>query len=125
MPSFRLNGGVLIAAPASGSGKTTVALALIRLLAREGHAVAIFKSGPDYIDGAFHRAASAGRDCSHLDAYAMRRETIAGRLGAKAPLGELGTVEGAIGRFDRECALSGKRVSALAGPEGARTDNKE
>src|SRR3546814_30874 len=100
MPSFRLNGGVLIAAPASGSGKTTVALALIRLLAREGHAVAIFKSGPDYIDGAFHRAASAGRDCCNLDAFAMRRETIAGILGANAAVAELVIVEGAMGLFD-------------------------
>lgn len=100
MPSFRLNGGVLIAAPASGSGKTTVTLALIRLLTREGHAVATFKSGPDYIDGAFHRAASAGRDCCNLDAFAMRRETISGILSANATAAELAIVEGAMGLFD-------------------------
>lgn len=114
MPSFRLNGGVLIAAPASGSGKTTVALALIRLLAREGHAVATFKSGPDYIDGAFHRAASAGRDCCNLDAFAMRRETIAGILSTNAAVAELAVIEGAMGLFDAAANHQGSSADLAA-----------
>lgn len=114
MPSFRLNGGVLIAAPASGSGKTTVTLALIRLLAREGHAVATFKSGPDYIDGAFHRAASAGRDCCNLDAFAMRRETIAGILSANAAAAELAVIEGAMGLFDGAANHQGSSADLAA-----------
>jgi cobyrinic acid a,c-diamide synthase len=93
-------GGIVIAAPASGSGKTVVTLALLRLLGREGRIVAPFKSGPDYIDGAFHRAAGAGRPCYNLDAYAMRAETIAGVIAAGVRDVELAVVEGVMGLFD-------------------------
>lgn len=58
---------VLIAAPASGSGKTTVTLGILRALARRGVAVSSAKSGPDYIDPRFHEAAS-GAPCVNLDA---------------------------------------------------------
>ena len=51
--------GLIIAAPASGSGKTAITLALLALLKREGIAVSSAKVGPDYIDPAFHRAATA------------------------------------------------------------------
>ena len=50
--------GLIIAAPASGAGKTVFTLALLRHLARSGVAVASAKVGPDYIDPAFHAAAS-------------------------------------------------------------------
>ena len=49
-----MNNGLIIAAPASGSGKTTVTLALLRLLARQGLPVRGAKSGPDFIDPRFH-----------------------------------------------------------------------
>ncbi len=58
--------GLLIAAPASGSGKTLVTLALLRHFRNTGLAVGSIKVGPDYIDPAFHRAAS-GRPCFNLD----------------------------------------------------------
>lgn len=93
-------GGVVIAAPASGSGKTTVTLALLRLLNREGRVVTAFKTGPDYIDGAFHRAAGAGRPCYNLDPYAMRRDSIAGVIRAGAERTELAVIEGVMGLFD-------------------------
>jgi cobyrinic acid a,c-diamide synthase len=93
-------GGLVIAAPASGSGKTTIALALLRLLAREGRSVAPFKTGPDYIDGAFHRAASAGRPCYNLDIFAMRPETLDATLTCGARDAELIVVEGVMGLFD-------------------------
>ena len=53
--------GLIVAAPASGSGKTTVTLALLRALAGRGLRVASLKVGPDYIDPAFHAAASGRR----------------------------------------------------------------
>ena len=69
------NRGFLIAAPQSGSGKTTITLGLLRALARAGHKVRSAKAGPDFIDPAFH-AAATGRDCVNLDPWGMREELI-------------------------------------------------
>jgi len=63
--------GLLIAAPSSGSGKTTVTLGLLRALRKRGVEVAPGKAGPDYIDPAFHAAAS-GVACLNFDPWAMR-----------------------------------------------------
>jgi cobyrinic acid a,c-diamide synthase len=62
--------GLLIAAPSSGAGKTTVTLALLRAFKNAGLSVVSAKSGPDYIDPKFHEAAS-GTPCLNLDAWAM------------------------------------------------------
>lgn len=87
--------GLIIAAPASGSGKTTVTLGLLRLLTRQGMAVRSAKSGPDYIDPRFHEAATAA-PCVNLDAWAMRPERIAALAAGNTPL----IIEGAMGLFD-------------------------
>lgn len=63
--------GFLLAAPQSGSGKTLATLALLRLLTREGVALRSAKAGPDYIDPAFH-AAATGQPSVNLDPFAMR-----------------------------------------------------
>ncbi len=88
--------GVVVAAPASGSGKTTIAAGLVRALRRQGHAVQPFKAGPDYIDAGF-LAAAAGRPCLNLDPWAMRPETLAAALDRQA---DIAVVEGAMGLFD-------------------------
>lgn len=94
-----MTAGLIIAAPASGSGKTTVTLGLLRLLRRRGIAVAPAKAGPDYIDPAFHEAAS-GRPSVNLDPWAMRQGNLRGLAAQQAADAELLLVEGVMGLFD-------------------------
>lgn len=91
--------GVIIAAPASGSGKTTVTLALLRALRGQGVSVGSFKVGPDYIDPVFHARAS-GLPCPNLDSWAMRIETLAGLGDQVAKDVDLVIGEGVMGLFD-------------------------
>ncbi|MBJ6121725.1 cobyrinate a,c-diamide synthase [Sphingomonas mollis] len=90
--------GLMIAAPASGTGKTTVMLGLLRALREDGVAVQPFKSGPDYIDPAFHRAAS-GRASFNLDSWAMPAATL-DALAARGDDAALVLAEGSMGLFD-------------------------
>ncbi len=90
--------GLMIAAPRSGSGKTTVMLGLLAALRRRGMVVQPFKCGPDYIDPAFHAAAS-GRASTNLDSWAFG----AGRLATLVRLGDdsdMVLAEGSMGLFD-------------------------
>ncbi|TYO91329.1 cobyrinate a,c-diamide synthase [Oceanicella actignis] len=87
----------LISAPSSGSGKTVLTLGLLRALRRAGADVASGKCGPDYIDPAFHEAAT-GRPCATLDAWAEPPAALRAR--ARATGAELLLVEGAMGLFD-------------------------
>jgi len=90
---------IIVAAPHSGSGKTVVTLGLIRALRKQGLGVGSFKTGPDYIDPAFHARAS-GRPCRNLDSWAMRLDTLAG-LAADAGSGaDIVIGEGVMGLFD-------------------------
>ncbi|WP_428687136.1 cobyrinate a,c-diamide synthase [Roseibium sp.] len=101
--------GLLIAAPSSGAGKTTLTLALLRALKTAGRAVASAKSGPDYIDPKFHEAAG-GSPCVNLDAWAMTPATLTALAGGQAQGQDLLIVEGAMGLFDG--AASGKGSAA-------------
>ena len=87
--------GIVIAAPSSGSGKTTITLGLLRALAPDGLNVRGAKSGPDYIDPRFHAVAS-GQPCVNLDAWAMTPDRIRSLAAGDGPL----IVEGAMGLFD-------------------------
>lgn len=97
--------GLMIAAPASGSGKTVVTLGLLRALKRSGIAVSPAKAGPDFIDPAFHAAAS-GEVCCNLDPWAMRRGLL-GTLAADLQRDRLLIVEAMMGLFDGAADGSG------------------
>jgi len=75
--------GIILSAPSSGCGKTTITLALLRALKREGLQIKSAKSGPDYIDTRFHAEAS-GSECYNLDAWAMNPDQIC-KLAMKPP----------------------------------------
>lgn len=91
--------GLLIAAPSSGSGKTTVTLGLMRALRNRSVAVAPGKAGPDYIDPAFHTAAS-GKACLNYDPWAMRPDFLRANAACQAAGGEVLIVEAMMGLFD-------------------------
>jgi cobyrinic acid a,c-diamide synthase len=103
---------LVISAPASGTGKTTLTLALARAYRDRGLAVQCFKSGPDYIDPAFH-AVATGRSSVNLDSWAMRRDTIEGLI-ARGREADLVLAEGSMGLFDGVASpgMSGTGASA-------------
>ena len=89
----------LLAAPRSGSGKTTMTCALLMALKRRGHAPCAFKNGPDYIDPMFHRAV-LGVESRNLDLFFSAPETVR-TLYAKGAAGHGAAVcEGAMGFYD-------------------------
>lgn len=90
--------GLMISAPASGTGKTTVMLGLLRALAEDGLRVQPFKSGPDYIDPAFHLAA-AGRASFNFDTWAMDNGLL-GAIAAQGRGADIVVAEGSMGLYD-------------------------
>jgi cobyrinic acid a,c-diamide synthase len=105
--------GLLIAAPRSGSGKTVLTLGLLRAFRRAGILVAGAKSGPDYIDPAFHHAAT-GRPSFNLDSWAMDPALLAALAARGGASSELVLCEASMGLFDG--------VPAAAGRSGASAD---
>jgi cobyrinic acid a,c-diamide synthase len=104
---------LIIAAPRSGSGKTTITLGVLAALRRRGIAVRAAKAGPDYIDPAFH-AAATGLPGFNLDSWAMPPPLIEALLGEATGEAEILVIEGAMGLFDG--------VPGLAGRSGAAAD---
>lgn len=103
--------GLVIAAPRSGSGKTTLTLGLLRAFARQGVRVAGAKCGPDYIDPAFH-AAATGRPSVNLDSWAMPPSLVEA-LAARAGHGcDLVVCEGLMGLFDGVPGAAGRSGSS-------------
>lgn len=90
---------VVIAAPASGSGKTTVATGLIGALRQAGHHVAPFKVGPDFIDPGYHTLA-AGRAGRNLDPVLIGEQLIGPLYGHGTAGADIAVVEGVMGLFD-------------------------
>ncbi|MER5440061.1 cobyrinate a,c-diamide synthase [Streptomyces sp. NPDC002790] len=90
---------LVVAAPASGTGKTTVATGLMAAFAERGLAVSPHKVGPDYIDPGYH-ALATGRPGRNLDAYMCGPELVAPLFAHGAAGCELAVVEGVMGLFD-------------------------
>src|SRR6202020_3463781 len=109
--------GLMIAAPRSGSGKTTATLGLLRAFKRRGVNVVGLKSGPDYIDPAFHAAAS-GREGVNLDSWAMAPNLLAALAGQAARQSTLALCEASMGLFDGVPGETG-RTGASADGAGA------
>jgi cobyrinic acid a,c-diamide synthase len=97
---------VVVAAPSSGAGKTTVAVGLMAALRRAGHVVAGFKVGPDYIDPGFH-AVATGRPGRNLDPMLSGEERV-GPLFAHGSVGaDIAVVEGVMGLYDGALGTEG------------------
>ena len=113
--------GLIVSAPASGTGKTTVMLGLLRAFVGDGVNVQPFKSGPDYIDPAFHRAA-CGRSSYNLDSWAMG-EVLFSTIAAQAQGADICIAEGSMGLFDgvatrgaMGCGSSAETARAMGWP---------
>lgn len=90
---------LLIAAPASGQGKTSIVAGLARLYARQGRRVRVFKCGPDFLDPMIHAVAS-GNPCENLDLWMCGEDDAAWRLSRATQNADVLLVEGVMGLFD-------------------------
>ena len=90
---------VVVAAPATGQGKTTVATGLMAALTRAGHVVSGHKVGPDYIDPGYH-ALATGRPGRNLDPHLVGEERIVPLLLHGATGADVAVIEGVMGLFD-------------------------
>lgn len=105
--------GLVIAAPRSGSGKTTFTLGLLAALARRGLHVAPAKTGPDYIDTAI-LSRTAGHAAINLDPWAMQRGRLRNVATEHATGADLLLVEGAMGLFDGAADGTGSTADLAA-----------
>jgi cobyrinic acid a,c-diamide synthase len=102
---------VVVAAPASGSGKTTVATGLIGALRQAGRSVAPFKVGPDFIDPGYH-ALAAGRPGRNLDPVLVGEQLIGPLYAYGAGGADIAVIEGVMGLFDGRIGLAASTPSA-------------
>ena len=102
---------LIVAAPRSGAGKTTITLGILAALRRRGVAVRAAKAGPDYIDPAFH-AAATGTLGFNLDSWAMPPALLDTLVGDAARDAEYLVIEGAMGLFDGVVGAPGRSGSA-------------
>lgn len=91
--------GCLIAAPSSGSGKTTITLGLLRALKNRGVSISSGKAGPDFIDPQFHSIAS-GAKCYNFDPWAMRNDFLIEQQKKLQKSESLLIIEAMMGLFD-------------------------
>jgi cobyrinic acid a,c-diamide synthase len=105
---------VVIAAPSSGSGKTTVATGLMGALRQAGHRVAPFKVGPDFIDPGYH-ALAAGRPGRNLDPVLVGDHLIGPLYRHGCGDADIAVVEGVMGLFDGRIQEGATAVGAAPG----------
>jgi len=111
MNALRQPRGLIIGAARSGSGKTSVTIGLLRALKRRGLHVRAAKSGPDYIDPEFHRAAT-GHSGVNLDSWAMEPVLLRDLLARQGSGADVVIVESAMGLFDGVDAAPGRSGAA-------------
>ena len=113
-----MNTSFLIAAPTSGSGKTTIARGLMALCTRKGLRVQPFKCGPDYIDTMFHTAV-CGRPSVNLDTFMASHAHVRELYNYYAQEADICIVEGMMGLFDgydRDCGSAAEIANILRLP---------
>ena len=91
--------GLVIAGERSGSGKTTVTLAILAALRQQGRSVQSFKVGPDYIDPMFHRSVT-GRPCYNLDPVLTSEQYVQQAYHRYSQTAPYAAIEGVMGLFD-------------------------
>lgn len=99
---------ILIGAPGSGSGKTTVVCGILQALINKGLNIVSFKCGPDYIDPMFHKKA-LGLESRNLDLFFNDKTTINYLLAKNSQMADLAVIEGVMGYYD---GLAGKSYDA-------------
>jgi cobyrinic acid a,c-diamide synthase len=103
--------GLIVGAPRSGSGKTSVTIGLLRALRRNGLSVRGAKSGPDYIDPGFHHAAT-GLPGVNLDSWSMAPGLLDSLASAQTADADIVIIESAMGLFDGIVSEPGRSGAA-------------
>ena len=106
---------LVVAAPATGQGKTTVSIGLMAALSRAGHVVSGHKVGPDYIDPGYH-ALACGRPGRNLDPHLVGEDRIVPLLLHGDTAADVAVIEGVMGLYDgrvggRAVTLRSSRVA--------------
>jgi len=104
---------ILIAGLRGGSGKTLVSLGLVSAWRNQGHTVAAYKKGPDYIDAAWLSAA-AGSPCRNLDLFLMSSETVRWSFATSGATADVAVIEGNRGLYDGIDAEGSTSTAELA-----------